>query len=1522
MATSRSKMTKAQSRRTIQGRCRVAVSPNKQAVLVLAGVLLFLLLPLLSAVATPATPTPAQPLGDVDLTADAHEQALHEGSTSTSTSTESTDNHFHSTDDNSAAICHDARVALEVVTEAILLTTRSEEETQEENSQEEVVADHNGDKLPMHAHLHALQRVINAHCQQQQHQQQQQDEKQQQQQQQGGQGEDTDDNSSAILKAVARAALPLQHASPFPLLTQQHQRQQQQRRRRDVVAEAEPPTDFVFDRCTASAIIKGNCTVPASEDTIAGGTLTIAFDAPNDATALLEEIEPSSEAATAAAQLCNSLQPRALVIAGTVHNTDLEWVLSHTQCTTVQRVNVTGLLGPDFFFNTFNPLTSILKIEIRDSSFVRLAQNNQDASPHQTFAHAGQITSILTHNTLVGGIDQGAFAGMSQLRSLTLQRGRLREITAEHFADLTNLRTLTLRRNLITRIAPNALSSTTALESLDLNQNGFGELPATLFEAPVNLTSINIGVNFIETLPETIFSNLAKLKHLSINNCFLTTLPPTLLHANTMLHHIHLRENKLEVLPSAVFSNLSALEELDLRRNYFTEIDLSWFAAEMPALKSFDLSQNNIEVLPQNLLAAFPALRTLQLQSNALTNLQPGIISEHSQLVSIDLSYNQLVQLPPDSFRSFPNLERLALSNNALEVFPHNVSLPQLRILRLLNNPLKTAVDVQRLQRLEELRFNGHLLSKVDITPYLNLHRLHSLSVRPATSLESTLIFHEGRINTTNLCRLRHLNIRNMHFSGFLRWLVQHQVQLRSLYVGAPHMNAMTAPVSEICSALASDVESLAIINTAYEELRLCPNTSIQAVFLDQNHALTTVEVESPTRTLNVSSCPNLETIHVPVAEVLDISRTKVPFQRGFCRTLGTRVLVAQQWQERGKPDVQRLSPLLLQCIVFSDVEVVDLSDNDWIDQPHLLNAPLNRPVAFRKDQPDAALFGVVHFRQVIPSIELFRSPVECRLRVTTQPTGESRTIHTRVWDTVFLFRCQCSSGYIARGDKCIKQTDNPVPVALGTVAGVLALQGALFALFRWYRRHKQLRAEHALNMQLLSEKDAEVLALKAVWDIPFEELDLYRELDSGASGDVWEGEWDSVHVAVKVLKLGNVFLDAATQQEFEKEVAFLQRTRHPHLVRFFGAGTNPVTGAPFLVLEFMALGSLRQLLQRNLQQVLTETNSTSASTTAETAAPTSEDLDDYTVVSTTRHSVQPGLLTVWALKQRLAADIASGMAFIHSLGKLHRDLKSGNVLVSANLRAKITDFGTVTQRLSSQQVHSAGPHRSSGGGWFGLGFGLPGTHNHSSDRRMSNNNNDSDDDDIGSSGNDKDSNGSSSVLAGAGLSSLTTPASSSRGGDSEAAQARLLAAAADGAAVNDDVAYDEEVAGMTMSMTMTAAVGTPLYTAPEALTGTAYDTKADVFSFGVVLWEIVTQRKPDLIKQEFGDGFCGPMLSTLASLLASGKRLRFPPSSGNEEAAEVLLRNLAQECMAQEARERPTFQQLKEKLLAALPGS
>jgi serine/threonine protein kinase len=98
---------------------------------------------------------------------------------------------------------------------------------------------------------------------------------------------------------------------------------------------------------------------------------------------------------------------------------------------------------------------------------------------------------------------------------------------------------------------------------------------------------------------------------------------------------------------------------------------------------------------------------------------------------------------------------------------------------------------------------------------------------------------------------------------------------------------------------------------------------------------------------------------------------------------------------------------------------------------------------------------------------------------------------------------------------------------------------------------------------------------------------------------------------------------------------------------------------------------------------------------------------------------------------------------------------------------------------------------------------------------------------------------------------------------------------------------------------------GTPCWTAPEVIRGEKYSEKADVFSFGVIMWEVVTRKQPFA-----GRNFMGVSLDVL-----EGRRPAIP---GDCAAA---LRKLMKKCWHAEAKKRPDMEHVVAQLDGLLGG-
>jgi len=148
------------------------------------------------------------------------------------------------------------------------------------------------------------------------------------------------------------------------------------------------------------------------------------------------------------------------------------------------------------------------------------------------------------------------------------------------------------------------------------------------------------------------------------------------------------------------------------------------------------------------------------------------------------------------------------------------------------------------------------------------------------------------------------------------------------------------------------------------------------------------------------------------------------------------------------------------------------------------------------------------------------------------------------------------------------------------------------------------------------------------------EDLVVGLEIARGSYGVVFEGSLFGTAVAVKQLHCKG--LPGKERRAFERECEMMFRCRHPNLVMFMGRVIDE--DKLMLVTELLERGSLYHMYHRQPQIT-----------------------PDHAAV----------LRAV-----RVARDVARGVAYLHARDMVHRDLKSPNVLLSANGQGKVGDFG------------------------------------------------------------------------------------------------------------------------------------------------------------------------------------------------------------------------------------------------------
>eukprot|EP01125_Pyxidicula_operculata_P018158 TRINITY_DN6439_c0_g1_i3.p1 TRINITY_DN6439_c0_g1~~TRINITY_DN6439_c0_g1_i3.p1 ORF type:complete len:607 (-),score=84.71 TRINITY_DN6439_c0_g1_i3:79-1899(-) len=162
-------------------------------------------------------------------------------------------------------------------------------------------------------------------------------------------------------------------------------------------------------------------------------------------------------------------------------------------------------------------------------------------------------------------------------------------------------------------------------------------------------------------------------------------------------------------------------------------------------------------------------------------------------------------------------------------------------------------------------------------------------------------------------------------------------------------------------------------------------------------------------------------------------------------------------------------------------------------------------------------------------------------------------------------------------------------------------------------------------------------------------ELKYGKKIGQGGFAEVFLAYWNSTQVAVKKISIRSTDMDLFEEDKRKEnehimdllaEGLMLKALRHPNIVQFYGIISEEDSFLA-IVTEYMQNGSLYNIIKR---------------------------------IRANNYQDKFSLFQVASI----LADIAKGMEFLHSRNPLimHRDLKSPNILVDANYRCKVADFG------------------------------------------------------------------------------------------------------------------------------------------------------------------------------------------------------------------------------------------------------
>ncbi|XP_042004926.1 serine/threonine-protein kinase BRI1-like 2 [Salvia splendens] len=232
--------------------------------------------------------------------------------------------------------------------------------------------------------------------------------------------------------------------------------------------------------------------------------------------------------------------------------------------------------------------------------------------------------------------------------------------------------------NLVGHISFSPLSSLDMLLSLNLSANSFVvNATSSLLQIPSSVKELQLSFSgIIGRIPENMFANCPNLEYVNLAfNNITGFLPENLFLHIDKLKYLDLSYNNVSGTVSDLkIDKCSSLSRLDWSGNQIT--------GSLPP--SFSNCTNLVElILPDNFLSgeipsAFGALRSLQtldLSHNHLSGwIPPELGNTCATLVSLKLSKNNITGSIPSSFASCSSLQTLDLSNNNLTgPFPDSI---------------------------------------------------------------------------------------------------------------------------------------------------------------------------------------------------------------------------------------------------------------------------------------------------------------------------------------------------------------------------------------------------------------------------------------------------------------------------------------------------------------------------------------------------------------------------------------------------------------------------------------------------------------------------------------------------------------------------------------------------------------------------------------------------------------------------------------------------------------------------------
>ncbi|KAG5086469.1 hypothetical protein JHK82_053866 [Glycine max] len=798
-------------------------------------------------------------------------------------------------------------------------------------------------------------------------------------------------------------------------------------------------------------------------------------------------------------------------------------------------------------------------------------------------------------------------------------------------------------------------NSAGAVEKLDLSHKNLSGRVSNDIQRLESLTSLNLCCNAFSTpLPKSI-ANLTTLNSLDVSqNLFIGDFPLGLGRALRLVA-LNASSNEFSGSLPEDLANASCLEMLDLRGSFFVGSVPKSFS-NLHKLKFLGLSGNNLTGKIPGELGQLSSLEHMILGYNEFEGGIPDEFGNLTNLKYLDLAVANLGGEIPGGLGELKLLNTVFLYNNNFDgrIPPAIGNMTSLQLLDLSDNMLsgKIPSEISQLKNLKLLNFMGNKLSGPVPSGFGDLQQLEVLELWN-NSLSGPLPSNLGKNSP-----LQWLDVSSNSLSGEIPETLCSQGNLTKLIL---FNNAFTGPIPSSLSMCPSlirvRIQNNFLSGTVpvglgkLQRLELA-NNSLSGGIPDDISSSTSLSFIDLSRNKLHSSLPST-VLSIPDLQAFMVSNNnlegEIPDQFQDCPSLAVLDLSSNHLSGSIPASIASCQKLVN----------LNLQNNQLTSE--IPKALAKMPTLAMLDLSNNSLTGQIpESFGVSPALEALNVSYN-KLEGPVPANGILRTINPN--DLLgnaglcggILPPCDQNSAYSSRhGSLRAKHIITAWITGISSILVIgIAILVARSLYIRWYtdgfcfqeRFYKGSKGWpwRLMAFQRLGFTSTDILACVKETNV----------IGMGATGVVYKAEVPQSNTVVAVKKLWRTGTDieVGSSDDLVGEVNVLGRLRHRNIVRLLGFLHNDID--VMIVYEFMHNGNLGEALHGR---------------------------------QATR------LLVDWVSRYNIALGVAQGLAYLHHdchPPVIHRDIKTNNILLDANLEARIADFGLAKMMIRKNETVS-----------------------------------------------------------------------------------------------------------------------------------------------------------------------------------------------------------------------------------------